>query len=69
VAGREWRATIPDSDVGTQRRVLGSSMGPATGAPYTEIGYIAGVWGIVDIRIGSLRIQFIVLDSVAQYAA
>jgi hypothetical protein len=41
-AGREWRATIPDSEMSTLRRVLGSPTGPATGAPYTEIGYIAG---------------------------
>jgi hypothetical protein len=42
VAGREWRATVPDSEMGTLCRVLGSPIGPATGAPYTEIGYIAG---------------------------
>ena len=41
-AGREWCATVPDSEMSTLRRVLGSPTGPATGTPYTEIGYIAG---------------------------
>ena len=41
-AGREWHATVPDSEMGMLHRVLGSPTGPATGAPYTEIGYIAG---------------------------
>ena len=49
---------------------LGNPTGPATGAPYTEIGYIAGgVQGTVESKIGSLRIQFIAPYSVAQYAA
>ena len=47
-AGREWRTTVPDSEMGMQSRVFGSLTAPATGGPYTEIGYIAGVWGIVD---------------------
>ena len=41
-AEREWHATVPDSEMGTLRRVLGSPMGPAIGAPYIEIEYIAG---------------------------
>jgi hypothetical protein len=41
VAGREWRVTIPDSEMGALHRVLGSLTGLATGAPYTEIWYIA----------------------------
>ena len=46
--GWEWYVTVPDWEMGTLCRVLGSPTGPATGAPYTEIGYIAGVWGTVD---------------------
>jgi hypothetical protein len=61
--------TVPDSEMGMQRRVLGSPIDTATRAPYTEIGYIAGVWDTVDSEIGSLRIQVIVFYSVAQYVA
>ena len=34
--------TVPNSEVGMQRRVLGSPTAPATGGPYTETGYIVG---------------------------
>ena len=40
--GWEWYTTVPDWEMGTLHRVLGSPTGPATGAPYTKIGYIAG---------------------------
>jgi hypothetical protein len=29
-AGQEWHATVPDSEMGTLRRLLGSLTGPAT---------------------------------------
>jgi hypothetical protein len=40
--GWKWHATVPDSEMGMLRRVLGSPIGPAIGAPYIEIEYIAG---------------------------
>ena len=48
MAAREWHTIVPDSEMGVQRRVLGSLIAPATGGPYTEIGYIVGVWDMVD---------------------